>query len=196
MENKQETLTIEESHNLTISFYNMQSRCIVEINNMNRIAPSILDYDLPQPEFNEVFTGGITEIKSHMAKAVSFYVLILIRKMPLYKDEDLSEDAMSALHIISERVVTDDFMNNLVMSTDLLEDPPFSIFSVLDRVIKINQATGNLILQQMSPGSYYMLCHQIKNIHPVTVFHLAQECVMRMGFAPTVSGELTYGLEQ
>ena len=124
-----------------------------------------------------------------MAKAVTFYALILISKDEIHGHEGISEEAMYALNSISERVVTEEFMNDLVVSMDLMKDAPLSVFGNF-QIIKINRSTSRLILQQMSVEAYYTFCNQIKRIGPTKIFDLAQECLARMGLATIETTDL------
>ena len=142
---------------LTISGY---------VNEIDSLLPKTEDFDLPQPAFNSIFITNLTKIKELI---VDYLVDRCSVHPPVIA---LSKSRPGAFKAMSYKYVNEVIIESLVKKMNLLKEPKsimifangsFTEFG--SPVIKINRATENLIIQQMSLSSYGIFKNELSTIN-------------------------------
>lgn len=160
---------VDLSHKLSLNinlFNNTQQAVVGYVNEIDSLLPNTEDFDLPQPAFNTVFTKNLKRIEDRLVE----YVVKRCEIDPNITQIDFKEPG--ALEAKTRQSVKDIIIGSLVREIDLLAEPPnLLIFQngtfeeIQTPAIKINNATSNIILQQMNLTSYGLFKNQLGTLN-------------------------------
>lgn len=141
------------------------------INEIDLWLPDTEDFDLPQSEFIALFSSNIIRIENRLASYVINQCQPDLRDIINFDDQHFKAVVRNSVKNI---VITP-----LVQTMDLLAEPKNikvlkenEWLELYTPAIKINNATGNLILQQMNLYSYKVFKNELFNIDLNTIDHI------------------------
>jgi hypothetical protein len=157
------------SHKLALNinlFNNTQQSVVGYINEIDSLLPGTEDFDLPQPAFNKVFTINLKRIEDRLVE----YVVQRCEIDPNISQINFKEPGI--LEAKSRKVIKDVIIGALVREIDLLAEPPHlkvfkhgAFVEIETPAIKINNATSNIILQQMNLTSYGLFKNELGTLN-------------------------------
>lgn len=185
---------VDLSHKISLNinlFNNTQQSIVGYVNEIDSLLPNTEDFDLPQPAFNTVFTKNLKQIQDRLVE----YIVKRCEMDPNITQIEFKEPGVLKAKTI--KAVKDIIIGSLVCEIDLLAEPPFlkvfengALVEIKTPAIKINNATSNIILQQMNLTSYGLFKNELGTLNLGIINYTIDHIYAGLGINKRVSSSI------